>query len=69
MHQAGASTARGFVMQGPGMGGSGAGAPRARCPAGRAYAQPPAVPRTRRTCMPWRSSKASPLASAHEMRW
>jgi hypothetical protein len=36
--------------------------------AARAHAQPPAMPRARRTRMPWRSSKASPLASAHEMR-
>eukprot|EP00966_Prymnesium_polylepis_P187997 4357993-Prymnesium_polylepis.1 len=36
MHQAGASTARGSVMQGPGMGEGGGGAPRARvCVTGR----------------------------------
>eukprot|EP00966_Prymnesium_polylepis_P128945 2982065-Prymnesium_polylepis.1 len=56
-------------MQGSGMGdgGGGGGAPRARRQAGRAYARPPVVPRARRTRMPWRSSKASPFASAHEM--
>ena len=70
-HRAGAGTARGSVMQGRGVreGGGEGGAPQARRQAGRAHARPPAVPRARRTRMPWRSSKASPLASAHEMRW
>eukprot|EP00966_Prymnesium_polylepis_P301948 6976027-Prymnesium_polylepis.1 len=40
MHQAGASTARGSVMQGSRMGEGGVGAPRARRQAGRAYARP-----------------------------
>eukprot|EP00966_Prymnesium_polylepis_P263665 6090852-Prymnesium_polylepis.1 len=64
MHQAGASTACGSVMQGSGMGEGGGGAPRARRQAGSAYARPPAVPRARRTRMPWWSSNASPFASA-----
>eukprot|EP00966_Prymnesium_polylepis_P285931 6604892-Prymnesium_polylepis.1 len=41
MHQAGAGTAGGPVMQGSGMGEGGGGAPRARRQAGRAYARPP----------------------------
>eukprot|EP00966_Prymnesium_polylepis_P253205 5852248-Prymnesium_polylepis.1 len=51
MHEAGASKARGSVMQGSEMGEGGGGAPRARRQAGRAYARPPAVPRARRTRM------------------
>eukprot|EP00966_Prymnesium_polylepis_P213314 4940215-Prymnesium_polylepis.1 len=51
-------------MQGSGMGEGGGSAPRARRQAGRAYALPPAVPRARRTRMPWRSSKANVYAEA-----
>eukprot|EP00966_Prymnesium_polylepis_P298861 6906064-Prymnesium_polylepis.1 len=42
VHQAGASTACGSVMQGSGIGEGGGCAPRARRQAGRAYARPPA---------------------------
>eukprot|EP00966_Prymnesium_polylepis_P081298 1883495-Prymnesium_polylepis.1 len=43
--------------------------PRGAQQAVRAHAQPPATPHARRTRIPWRSSKVSPLASAHEMCW